>query len=546
MSSRYAQAKAAIQNQLSVLVQRWDAGLVPEAIAVEEPTEPGHGDLVSNVAFRLARTLRRPPRAVAEELAAAWSPHPALEPPEVGGAGFLNFRLRTAWLAEVVREVLEAGPRYGSSDVGGGQRALLEFVSANPTGPLVVVNGRSAAVGDTLARLMAAAGWQVEREYYVNDAGNQIERLGEAMSLRLRELRGQPLPDPWPEGVYPGEYVRDLAQRWLAAGRPTPETVEALGEWAAEALRAEQEQELLRFGVRYDRWFSERALRRSGACEALLERLRREGLLVEADGAEWFLSTRWGDDKDRVMVKSDGSWTYFVPDAAYHADKLARGYDVAIDLLGPDHHGYIGRLKALVQALGYPAERLEVHIVQLVRLVRGGQTVRMSKRGGSFVTLGELVDEVGVDPARWFFLERAMDTPLDFDLDLAQLKSNDNPVYYVQYAAARIKSLARLAPAESLPDPDLSQLQEPEARALLLDLARFPDLVAKAAQSRAPHLLPRYLHQLAGDFHLFYRLYRILQAPPPQAAARLALSRAVLVVLERGLGLMGISVPERM
>jgi arginyl-tRNA synthetase len=544
VKSRYLRAVEEIARQLLAIVRAQGWEVAEDAVLVQPPSEPGHGDLTSNVAFRLARVVRRPPQAIAETLAQKWVEHPVAEAPEVGGAGFLNFRLKTPWLAAVVDEVLEQGSQYGNSEEGKGRRALLEFVSANPTGPLVVANGRAAAVGDTLARLMEAAGWHVEREYYVNDAGNQIQRLGQAMALRLQELRGQPVA-VWPEGVYPGAYVRRLAEQWLAEGRPLAAEVEELGRWAAEVLRAEQEQELLRFGVRYDRWFSERRLRESGACEAVLSQLRASGWLVEEDGAQWFLSTHWGDDKNRVMVKSDGSWTYFVPDAAYHADKLKRGYDLLIDLLGPDHHGYLGRLKALVQALGYPEDRLEVRIVQLVRLVRGGEPVRMSKREGEFVTLAELVDEVGVDPARWFFLERAMDTPLDFDLDLAQLRTNENPVYYVQYAAARIKSLLRSAQGPSQAY-SAAELVEPEERALLLGLARFPDVVAEAARERAPHYLPRFLTELAGDFHLFYRRHRILNAPGPLAAARLALSQAVLVVLERGLGLMGISVPDRM
>lgn len=544
--SRWQEGRQRIVSALAKLLREkgWPAGT--DAIAVEPPSEPGHGDLSTNLAFRLAGRLRRAPREIAAELVAGW-PQEEIAQARAEGAGFVNFTLDTAWLSRVVEQILEDPNDYGSAEFGRGQRVLMEFVSANPTGPLVVVNGRSAAVGDTLARAFRLAGFEADREYYVNDAGNQIHKLGHAMALRLRELKGDPIGE-WPEGVYPGAYVRDLAEQYRReCGREEASEAEydALGNWAADKIRASHEAELARFGVSFERWFSERELRESNAPQAVLEQLRERGYLETREGAEWFLSQQLGDDKDRVMVKSDGSLTYFVPDAAYHAHKFERGYDWVIDLLGPDHHGYIARLQALVEALGYPRDRLEILIIQLVRLMRGGEPVRMSKRGGQFVTLGELIDEVGADPARWFFLERAPNTPMDFNLDLAELKSNENPVFYVQYAGARIKSLLRQASDPAAPF-DLRVLTSPEERALLVLLAQFPQWVVRVAADRAPQYLPRYLTDLAGAFHAFYRQHRILDAPAPEGPARLALARAVLAVLAQGTGLMGVSLPDSM
>lgn len=553
-ASRLEEARRAIRERLAALLTAWGFDGLDAQVTVELPTEKGRGDLASSVALKVARWTRVPPAEMARRLAAAWTPIPAVASVEAAGPGFLNFTLDTAWLAEVINQVRAAPQTYGNSGFGRGQRVLVEFVSANPTGPLVVVSGRAAAVGDSLARIMEAAGFAVDREFYVNDGGSQVLKLGRAVYIRLQQLAGRPLPDPWPEGVYPGEYVIDIARRWRDEhGMDLPAVPEEalwdrLGMFGAELLRSQQEAALLRFGVRFDRWYSERALRDAGAPGDVVARLAERGHIVWRDGAQWFVSTAFGDDKDRVVVKSDGSYTYLVPDAAYHADKFERGYDYVIDLLGPDHHGYIGRIRAITEALGYPSDRLEIIIVQLVRLVRRGEAVRMSKRGGEFVALEDLLDEVGVDPARYFFLERAPDTPLDFDLDLAALKDNDNPVYYVQYAAARIYSLFAQARERNLDlaPLDLTRLDQPLERTLMLLLARFPDEVEAAAVNRAPHYLPRYLTELAGEFHAFYRQHRILEEAPAVRTARLALCEAVLAVLSRGLDLMGVSVPERM
>jgi arginyl-tRNA synthetase len=523
-------------------------GVPAGAVTVEvtEPTEAGHGDLTTNAALRAARYLRRPPQAIAAALAARWPALPEVERVEAAGPGFLNMTLSTPWLQGVVADVRAGRADFGRSALGGGRRVLLEFVSANPTGPLVAVNGRAAALGDALARLLEWCGYRVDREYYVNNAGVQIQRLGQALWLRLEELRGVEVESSWPEGVYPGAYVKDLARAYLAeVGPPAAPDYQALGAWAADRLRAEHEAVLRRFGVTFDHWTEERALREAGAPEAVVAELQARGLVREEDGALWFCSTRFGDDKDRVLVKSDGEYTYLVPDAAYHRDKFARGYDLLIDLLGPDHHGYVGRIRAIVEALTGRGEQLEIIIVQLVRLLRDGEPVRMSKRGGAFVTLEEVLDETGVDAARYFFVERAPDTPVDFDLNLAHLKTQANPVYYIQYAGARIHSLLRRAGAVP-PEPDLAPLTDPTERVLLVDLARFPEVVREAARLRGPHLVARYLLDLASHFHTFYRFNRILGEAPEVEAARLALAEAVLIVLERAAELIGVRIPEMM
>lgn len=545
--SRWGLAEAAIREALEETARGLWPDLEIPPVEVLPPTEMDRGDFTTNLAFRLGGKLRRPPREVAEAIRSRLPVLPMVEHSEVAGAGFLNWRLSTPWLAQDMAAAsgLQGFPRRG-------ERILMEFVSANPTGPLVVVNGRAAAVGDSLARILTAAGYEVDREYYVNDAGNQILKLGQAMAIRIGELFGAPPPDPWPEGVYPGDYVKPIAEAYreahpdLAQEQIGPGLWPALGRFAAERLRREHEAELLRFGVRFDRWFSERELRDAAAPEAVIRTLDAAGLLYAEEGATWFRSSRFGDQKDRVVVKADGEYTYLVPDAAYHQDKFARGYDTLIDLLGPDHHGYLDRIRAIVEGLGYPGDRLEIQIIQVVRLLRGGEVVRMSKRGGTFVTLGELIDEVGVDPARWFFLERSPDTPMDFDLDLAQLKTQENPVYYVQYAGARIQSILRSRGKTRVGDPDPRRLAAPLEAALVRDVARFPSIIERSAEERAPQLLVHFLTEIAGDFHAFYRQHRILGEEPAVEACRLYLAEAVLAVIRRGLELIGVSLPESM
>lgn len=552
--SRWAEGQRKIQLALWEAAERLLASVPLEQIEVMAPTEEGHGDFTSNLAFRLAKPLSKAPVKIAAELASGLPSLGLLERVEVAGAGFINFWLNSTWLSDTVSEAVRHPDSFGES-ASRQERVLIEFVSANPTGPLVVVNGRAAAWGDSLARVMSAAGYDVDREFYVNDAGMQVVKLGNALAIRLEELKGAPLPETWPEGVYPGEYVRALAQdyaeshgTWKSLGLQEQYWPE-LGRWAAERLRAQQEAELLRFGVTFDRWYSEKRLRQEGKPEAVVAELDERNQLYQAEGARWFRSTAFGDQKDYVVVKSDGGFTYIVPDAAYHADKFARGYDLLIDLLGPDHHGHLSRMRAIMAGLGYSPEKLEMLIIQMVRLLRGGQPVKMSKRGGAFVTLAELMDEVEVDAARWFFVERSSDTPMDFDLDLAQMKTQDNPVYYVQYAGARIHSILAAYASQFADDQqafDPSLLVAPLEQALIRDVAKLPVVVARAAQQRAPQAMCRYLTEMASHFHAFYRQHRILEEAPDLRRARIELIRGVLVAIQRATAMIGVSVPQRM
>lgn len=551
--SRWESSRGQIQAGLAAAAAAIGAEMTALTIEVMAPTEEGHGDWTTNLCFRLAQSLKRSPVAIAEQLVANFPETPSVERIEVARPGFINFWVDTPWLALVLGEALHHPSTYGHGP-DRGQRVLIEFVSANPTGPLVVVNGRAAAWGDSLARILEYAGYGVEREFYVNDAGVQVLKLGQAMAIRLAELAGHALPAEWPEGVYPGDYVKDLAKTYADAHadwmtKVADDAWAELGEFASERLRLQQAVELERFGIHFDRWFSERALRATGAPEEVVAELEAKGLLYERDGARWFASERFGDQKDYVVVKSDGGFTYIVPDAAYHVDKFRRGYDQLIDLLGPDHHGHLSRMRAIMAGLGYPSEHLHILLMQLVRVVRGGQPVRMSKRGGAFVTLSDLMDEVDIDPARWFFLERSADTPMDFDLDLAELKTQDNPVYYVQYAAARISSILAAYEERFGEDVDARDdrlLASPLEQALVRDVARFPALVLRAAEERAPQMIIRYLTTTASHFHAFYRQHRIMEEEPSVRRARADLSKAVLVVLSRALHLVGVSVPERM
>ena len=458
MESTWEMGRQSIRDALHQAAEKLGVTISFEQVEVLPPTEEGHGDWTTNLAFRLAKPLRRAPAQIASDLIQHFPSLPMVKRVEVAGPGFINVWLDSAWLAQVLVEAVGDPSGYGLA-APRNERVLIEFVSANPTGPLVVVNGRAAAWGDSLARLLSAAGYAVDREFYVNDAGMQVVKLGHALAIRLEELAGRPLPEVWPEGVYPAEYVRDLATAYADAHpdwgtyATDPQYWPDLGAWAAERLRAQQESELERFGVHFDRWYSEKSLRDAKRPEAVIAKLEQQGLLYEAEGARWFRSTDFGDQKDYVVVKSDGGYTYIVPDAAYHAEKFQRGYHHLIDLLGPDHHGHLSRMRSMMAGLGYPAGHLEMLIIQMVRLLRGGQPVKMSKRGGTFVTLAELMDEVEVDPARWFFVERSSDTPMDFDLDLAQLKTQDNPVYYVQYAAARIYSILQAYAPDRDSDP---------------------------------------------------------------------------------------------
>ena len=536
------------------------AGLpAPSEVQWEIPRESRHGDYATNVAMTLAREARRPPRKIAEAIVASFPKTAVVDRVEIAGPGFLNVFLSPAWCAEALHEVLAAGEEYGRSDAGKGARVLLEFVSANPTGPLVIVNARAAAVGDALARILRAQGYAVETQYYVNDAGNQFVALARSVDVRLRQALGQPAE--LPESAYPGEYLVELVAEWLArdpagmralAARPEAERLEALGQRAVAEMVEGQRRVLEAYGTHFDRWTHEQHDVRDAARprEAILA-LTRAGHTYEQDGALWFRSTEFGDDKDRVLRRSDGELTYFGVDIGFHHFEKFERADHVINFFGPDHHGYIQRLRAAMRALGHPAEAFDVLIVQLVTLLRDGQPVRMSKRRGEFVLMEELLEEVGRDAARFTFLTRRHDSPLEFDLAVATRQTSDNPVFYVQYAHARVGSLFRTATEQGVLIPkwsqvDMRSLVLDEEQALIKHLLQYPELVAGAARAREPHRVAYYLTELAGRFHPYYKAHRVITDDRALTLARLGLCAAVAQVVRNGLELLGVSAPESM
>ena len=478
---------------------------------------------------------------------------------EVAGPGFVNVFLSPRWCARALRELLAAGEAYGTGEAERGRRYRLEFVSANPTGPLVIVNARAAAVGDALARILRAQGGEVETQYYVNDAGQQFQALAASMETRLRQALGEPAE--LPDSAYPGEYLVDLARSYLAedpAGAraalalPPAERLERLGRLAVEHMVVDQRRVLAAYGTRFDQWCHEAAdVREAGLAERALAALAAAGHTYEQDGALWFRAAAFGDDKDRVLRKSDGELTYFGVDIGFHHYRKFAGVDRVIDFLGPDHHGYVARLRAAMRALGHPDEGFDVLIVQLVTLLRDGEPVRMSKRRGEFVLMEELLEEVGRDAARFTFLTRRHDSPLEFDLAVAARQSADNPVFYVQYAHARVASLTRTAAEGGVMVPpwgevDLTPLALAEEQLLMKRLLQYPALVAGAARAREPHRVAYYLTELAGLFHPYYKAHRIISEDGALTLARLALAIAVGQVVRNGLGLLGVSAPESM
>lgn len=559
------------------------------AIILDRPKQAQHGDFACNIAMQLAKEMRANPRVIAQQILDALPASPDLEKAEIAGAGFINLFLTRAYKQRVVARVLAAGESYGCGSTGSGRKIQVEFVSANPTGPLHVGHGRGAAYGASLAAILAAAGYAVDREFYVNDAGRQMDIL--LVSVWMRYLEAAGIAVGFPPNAYQGDYVRQRAEELRAqkggaferdaaavlAGLPqargdeTPEQAEALQEarmdvlianmksLLGDALRgmfdqvlarqiAECRDVLERFGVTFDRWYSEQSLYSEGKVAATLERLRAAGHLYEKDGATWFRSTDFGDDKDRVVLRENGLYTYFASDIAYHADKLARGYDSIIDVWGADHHGYIPRVKAAITALGGDAGKLVVPLIQLVALFRGGEPVRMGKRSGNYVTLEELYGDVGVDAARFFYVLRKSDQHFDFDLDLAKSQSNDNPVYYIQYAHARVCSVLAQwgGDAASLAAADTAPLVSGHEAALLKQLMEYPEIVEGAARDLAPHNIAFYLKELAGGFHSYYNAERFIVEDAALTQARLALALAVRQVLKNGLALLGVGAPEKM
>ncbi len=541
------------------------AGLPPALdCAWEVPRQVEHGDYATNAALVLAKGAKRPPRQIAEAVVKHFPPLPEVARLEIAGPGFVNVFLSPAWCAASLGEVLAAGADYGRGRDLARQRVRLEFVSANPTGPLVIVSARAAAVGDALARLLRAAGAGVVTEYYVNDAGTQFEKLGLSLEARVRQRLGEDAPIP--EGGYTGDYLLDLAtaylaERGLGSSRPPEldlperERIAHFGSWAVARYVSEHRRVLADYGVHFDVWTSEqRDVRERGLADKMLDELTARGLTYERDGALWFRSSEVeeaADDKDRVLRRSSGEATYFGVDIAYHHYLKFAEADRLINLLGPDHHGYVGRIRAAMQALGHPPEAFEILLVQLVTLLREGQPVRMSKRRGEFVLMEELLEEVGRDAARFTFLTRRHDSPLEFDLAVATRQSSDNPVYYVQYAHARIRSIARQAAEQGIAIPaweaiDLGVLTEPEEQGLIKRLLHYPEIVRGAARALEPHRVAFWLQELAGVFHPYYKAHRVIQDDRGLMLARFALCAAVGRVIANGLDLLGVSAPETM
>ena len=552
---------------------RFSAEEIP--LSIERPANPEHGDYASNIALQLSKRLRRNPRQIAEEIAKASAPALAatglFEPLTVAGAGFLNIRVKPEAKLEVIRQVLEQGKDYGRVKTEKEESIQIEFVSANPTGPLHVGHGRGAAYGDSLAKLLEFAGARVTREFYVNDAGRQMDIL--ALSVWLRYLQMRNMDVPFPEEGYRGDYVRDIAARLAdenlagkadfsgvlpdadaeidrlidLAKRTLGDGWKRVHRFALDAMLADQREDLAAFRVSFDHWSSEQALHDKGLIDKALRLLQARGHLFEQGGALWFRSSAFGDEKDRVVRRENGQYTYFASDIAYHLDKFERGFDRVIDVWGADHHGYVPRVKGALEAFGLDPGKLEIALVQFAVLYRNGEKVAMGKRSGEFVTLRELREEVGNDAARFFYVLRKSDQHLDFDLDLAKSESSDNPVYYVQYAHARVCSVFAQIEGWDFPkNLSLEPLKSDRELLLAQRLAEFPELILTAARERSPHSLAFYLRELAAEFHSYYNDERILVDDETLRSARLALSAAVRQTLANGLSLLGVSAPEKM
>jgi arginyl-tRNA synthetase len=526
----------------------------PEHIEIETPRDESFGDLATPVAMGLAKALKKAPRAIAQDVIDALPRREAFEKVEIAGPGFINFTFSASFLAGRLGALIEEGPAFLRVDVGGGERVQIEFVSANPTGPLHLGHGRGAAVGQALASLMTTAGYIVQREYYVNDAGRQVRMLAESVYARYQELLG--VACPLPEEGYRGEYIIEAAEALRdKAGEKFKDVSfdqaeSEIRDFSLKLMLADIKHDLKTFGVEFETWQSERELYEEGSVRHAIEFLSDKGLMYEKDGALWFRAEQFGDDKDRVVVKADGQHTYFASDIAYHLKKIERGFSELINIWGADHHGYIPRLEAVIEALGYDRTHLKVLLVQIVSLLRGGEPVQMSKRAGNFITLREVMEEVGADITKFIFLTRRHDSHLNFDLEVAKAQSAENPVFYVQYANARIHSIFKKAGEEGVranhTGADLTLLAEPEERALIKKLLSYPTVFEQAARSREPHRITFYLQELAGQFHPYYNKHRVLVDDAALATARLALCEAVRIVLREGLEVLGITAPEKM
>ena len=528
-------------------------------VLIERPKLAQHGDYACNLAMQLTKPLRKPPRDIAQALIAALPKSAAVEKVEIAGAGFINVFIATRAKQSAVQEVLLAGAGYGHIHVGGGRKVQVEFVSANPTGPLHVGHGRGAAVGDCLCRVLHAAGWNVTREFYYNDAGAQIDNLAHSVQLRCKGIT--PDDPSWPEGGYRGDYIADVARAYMAkenieaddqhiTGKGDADDAEAIRHFAVACLRREQDLDLRAFEVEFDVFSLESALYTEGKVEETVNKLIASGHTYEQDDALWLRTTDFGDDKDRVMRKSDGGYTYFVPDVAYHLDKWRRGFERVINEQGADHHSTITRVRAGLQALGVgiPKGWPEYVLHQMVTVLKHGEEVKISKRAGSYVTLRDLIDEVGCDATRYFLAARHPDSQLVFDIDLAKSQSNDNPVYYIQYAHARIHAVLAQwgGDRQALHHADVSALENGYETVLLQKIIDYPQVIESAAEDLAPHLVAFYLKDFAADFHSYYNASRFLVEDEQVRLARLALIAAIAQVLKNGLALLGVSAPEKM
>ncbi|MER0465110.1 arginine--tRNA ligase [Bacillus cabrialesii subsp. cabrialesii] len=551
------QMKDVLKEEIKAAVLK--AGLAEESqiphVVLETPKDKTHGDYSTNMAMQLARIAKKAPRQIAEELVASFDKGKAsIEKLDIAGPGFINFYMNNQYLTKLIPTVLEAGDAYGETNIGNGERVQVEFVSANPTGDLHLGHARGAAVGDSLCNVLSKAGYDVSREYYINDAGNQINNL--ALSVEVRYFEALGLEKPMPEDGYRGEDIIAIGKRLAEEYGDrfvNEEESERLAFFREYGLKYELEKlrkDLENFRVPFDVWYSETSLYQNGKIDTALEALREKGHVYEEDGATWFRSTTFGDDKDRVLIKKDGTYTYLLPDIAYHKDKLDRGFDKLVNVWGADHHGYIPRMKAAIEALGYEKGTLEVEIIQLVHLYKNGEKMKMSKRTGKAVTMRDLIEEVGLDAVRYFFAMRSADTHMDFDLDLAVSTSNENPVYYAQYAHARICSMLRQGEEQGLKpaaDLDFSHIQSEKEYDLLKTIGGFPEAVAEAAEKRIPHRVTNYIYDLASALHSFYNAEKVIDPENKEKSrARLALMKATQITLNNALQLIGVSAPEKM
>jgi len=519
-----------------------------EGFLLEVPKEKKFGDFSSNIAMRLSRELKKSPLDIASGIIKHIEKSDVIQDIKVEKPGFVNFYISNNAVIAALKDIIREYAGFGISFLGSGKKVQIEFVSANPTGPLTVAHGRQAAVGDSLARILKFCGYDVTKEYYINDEGVQIQALGKSFKARFIEIMGE--KSEFPENGYKGKYIYDIAQKLKDSGAaersPAPLSDEFFMEYASKEIMETILKDLEDFGVHFDVWYSQKTLARSGKVEKAIDDLKKKGFLYEQEGATWFRSTDLGDDKDRVIIKSDGSYTYLTPDIAYHKEKFEKGYEKIINIWGPDHHGYINRIKAACQALGYDKEKVSILIAQLVTLYRDGKPVKMSTREGEFITLREVMDEVGRDAARFFFIMRRTESHLDFDLALAKAETLDNPVYYIQYAHARISSIIEFSENAKQNLDNLELLDKQQETDLIKTLMHYPKIIEAAGSNLEPSILLTYLQDLAGAFHSYYNAYRIVTDDKPLTEARIVLIQAVKKIIASGLGLLGVTALKKM